>query len=301
MKAMHILAGAVASAAALAAAPVSAQDERCPRIAGTEMVAPGPETLAGAESHIYKTVDGADLRLHVLHPEGGSNGGAALVLFSGAGWMFNQVASALPHAKPLVARGMTVILPDYRTYCRDGVNIVEEVEDAKSAMRWVRAHAAELGVDPSRIAASGGSAGGHLALSTAMFPDVDAPGEDRGVSTRPDLLVLFYPCVDPTSEIERQYSGAAIGDRGAEVSARLHMTSGLPPTIIFQGTADPLYDGVRAYCAEARAAGNSCEFVEYEGADHGFFNPANPTEWSEDAAAGMDAFLTKAGYLPPAE
>src|SRR5690606_17083148 len=74
---------------------------------------------------------------------------------------------------------------------RQGVEAKECVIDAKAAMRWIRAHAAKLGIDPNRLAAAGGSAGGHLAAAVATLPDHDAA--DRSVSTVPNALALFNP------------------------------------------------------------------------------------------------------------
>ena len=70
------------------------------------------------------------------------------------------------------------------------------VEDAKSAMRWVRANAARLGIDPNRIVSCGGSSGGHLAASVAALEDFDSPGDDLRISARPNAMLLHYPLLD---------------------------------------------------------------------------------------------------------
>src|SRR6185369_7227454 len=107
--------------------------------------------------------------------------------------------------------------------------VTEQMADAKSAIRWVRGHAKELGVDPKRIAVSGASSGGHLALSAAAFDSFDEPSENKSISSKPNLLVLFYPCVDQTAEVERQGSAPALGDHGQDVSPLYHVKKGLPP------------------------------------------------------------------------
>ncbi len=168
------------------------------------------------------------------------------------------------------------------------------MEDAAAAVIWVRSHADELGVDPKRIAVSGGSSGGHLAVSTAVFPKSVRTKEGRLISSRPDLLVVFYPCLDLTSEFEKS-SAEAFGDHGRDVSPLFHVAAGLPPTVLFQGTKDPLYPEGKAYCAEARRKGDICRFVEVENASHGFF--ARPGPAYDEGLAGMDKVLADAGYL----
>jgi acetyl esterase/lipase len=210
--------------------------------------------------------------------------------------MFGNVANFMPNARLLAARGVTVVMPDIRSWCRDGTNIVDQVADSKAAVRWVRSHAAELGVNPARIAVAGGSSGGHLALSTAMFAEIDA-AEERVTKSRPDLLLLFFPCVDPTSEIEQAVSAPAIGARGAEVSPLLHLAAGLPPTIVLQGTDDPLLGNVREFCRRSGELGNSCDYHEYAGAKHGFMRQGQ--DHYEEGFAALLAFLERRGYALP--
>ncbi len=270
----------------------------CPN-AKPDQVEPAPATLPGADSYVYKTVGDRPFRLYVRQPPGGSPGSAkraAMVFFTGGGWMFLNVKFPTPQAEYFARRGAVTIVVDYRVFCRDGANIVDQVRDVKAAMGWVRAHAKELHVDPARIAAVGGSSGGQLALSTAMFRGLDDL-TDR-VSSRPNLLVLYFPCVDETTPVELKYSAKAIQSYGKEVSPALHVAAGLPPMFIAQGTADELYGENKDYCAKVIAAGDSCTFVEYKDAPHGFFREGQP--WYQDALHETDQYLTQHGYLPPA-
>ena len=278
------------------ASPAAAQTKYCPKLSDNSLVAPGPEHIDGADAYVYRTVNGASFRLHVLRPAAATKRNPAVVLYMASGWMFGNLKNGLPLAQQLAARGITVILPDIRSHCRDGVDVVDEVGDANAAFRWVHTHAAQLGIDPHRIAASGGSAGGHLALSTAVFPQVGSQGQPAG--SGPDLLLLFFPCVDPTSEVEMQYSAAAVAARGAQVNVLANVRRGLPPMLILQGTDDPLYKEVNTFCAKAKAAGDSCGYAEFPGAKHGFFRPGD--EHYEPAFARLEAFLVKAGYLKAA-
>ena len=261
---------------------------------------PSPPAIEGATAYDYKVVGARALRLYVFgaaKPDDRPGGPRPTIVFLfGGGWVAGNVSQYIPQARYFAARGMVTVLADYRVFCRDHATIIDEMSDVKASVRWVRAHATELGVDPSRIAVSGQSSGGHLALTTAMFEDLD-PDANR-VSARPDLLLLFYPCVDITSPQDRIYSVFVAGAHGQDVSPLFHVTGGLPPTIIFHGDADPLYAGARLYCDREKAAGNACEFVTFEGAPHGFFFAPDPKhDWYERGLHGMERYLVAAGYL----
>ena len=194
---------------------------------------------------------------------------------------------------------MVAIVADYRVFGRHQTTATAAVADAKSAMRWVRAHAKELRVDPNRIAAGGGSAGGHLAAATATIDAFEEPREDLKISSRPNALVLFNPALDTSGENLTEL----FGGKGPDVSPVDHIRAGLPPTVIFHGKADTTvpYAIVERYCEGAKKAGNQCQLFGYEGATHGFFNPGRDDgKWYEETVREMDRFLTAIGYLAAA-
>jgi acetyl esterase/lipase len=260
-------------------------------------VAPQPASVAGAAAHVYKTVGAIELRLHVFSPArtDANRRRPAVVFFFGGGWRAGSVMQFVPQAQHFATRGMVAIVADYRVSGRHQTTPFESMADAKSAIRWVRAHAAELGVDPNRIAAAGGSAGGHIAVSAAVIEKGDEPGENATISSKPDALVLFNPVVD-TSRI------APFGDRAPEASPFHHLTRALPPTLILHGRADatvPYADVVR-FCEKATALGARCQLVGYDDAPHGFFNPQREEgKWHRETLQEADRFLTRLGYLPP--
>jgi acetyl esterase len=282
-------------------ASAAAQENLCAQRAGTVGTQPQPASLTGATPYVYKSIQGIDLHLHVFNPAASGKAASkrpAIVFFFGGAWMIGSVTELVRPAEYFSSRGATAILVEYRVFCRSGADIVDEIADAKSAVRWVRSHAGELAIDPDRIVVSGASSGGHLALSTAMFRQWDEAAEDPLVSSKPNLLVLFYPCVDETTPEERSYGGDAIGAHGKDVSPLYHIVAGLPATILFQGTADSLYSENKRYCEAARAKGNRCEFVEYRQAPHGFFHSGGKTaDWYAKGLHEMDRFLMRAGYL----
>jgi acetyl esterase/lipase len=175
------------------------------------------------------------------------------------------------------------------------------VEDAKSAVRWIRAHAGELGVDPRRIAAAGGSAGGHIAAATATVPGQDAAGEDTAISSAPNALVLFNPVVMVTSvegvwempaNLRERFGPGQLSD----LSPFDHVRRDHPPTLIQHGVADALVPlaTVRAYCDRVVERGSRCDVAEYEGGAHGFFNN---DPFYEPTVERMIQFLQSIGWI----
>ena len=156
-----------------------------------------PPSFPEAREEIYKTVGDAKLRLYVFEPEGHKPGDSrpAIVFFFGGGWRSGSPAQFYEHCKYLASRGMVAMTADYRVSSRHGVKALACVADAKSAIRWVRANAKRLGVDPDRIVAGGGSAGGHTAACTGVVPGLDEPGEDSSISSVPNAMALFNPAV----------------------------------------------------------------------------------------------------------
>ena len=253
---------------------------------------PQAATVEGGTAHIYKTAGKNQLRLHVFQTKAtGPN--AAILFFFGGAWMQGDVAQFAPQARHFAQRGMVAVLVDYRVLNRHGTTPFDAMADARSALRWVRAHATELRIDPNRIVAAGGSSGGHLALSAAVFDAFDEAGEDTKVSARPNALVLFNPAVDTSRN-------RLFGDRGRDGSPLHHLRAGLPPMLILHGKADMTvpYSDVDRVCTDDKALGNQCRLVGYEGAAHGFFNPGRDQKWYRETLLEADRFLTALGYLP---
>ena len=140
-----------------------------------------PPNMPEARIETYKSVEGTDLKMWIFEPEGhkASDSSPAIVFFFGGGWRNGTPGQFHQQAMHLAARGMVAMAADYRVLNRQGVKVHKCVQDAKSAIRWVRTNAKRLGIDPNRLAAGGGSAGGHLAASTASLPDHDDPAGDK--------------------------------------------------------------------------------------------------------------------------
>lgn len=256
-------------------------------------------TLEGAAKVEYKQAGDAKLHLHVYYPRGWSKHDtrSAIVFFFGGGWVAGTPAQFSPQCAHLASRGMVAITAEYRVRSRHGVHPAECVADAKDALRWVRAHAAALGIDNARIAASGGSAGGHVAASTATLGRL--PEEQQAaIDCTPNALILYNPVCDTTL---LGYGGKRLADRMTELSPVHHIKPHMPPTIIFHGDADKTvpHENARRFKRLMDEAGNACELVTYEGAGHGFFNQGRAGNEYENTTRRLDAFLTKLGFIAP--
>ena len=278
---------------------------------------PYPPEMEGTTSEVYRAVGDVELRMYFCNPEGhtADDERPAIVLFFGGGWRGGSPQQFLPHCRYLAERGMVAAVADYRVASRHGVTADECVKDAKSAVRWLRSNADRLGIDPNRIAAGGGSAGGHLAAATATLPGHDPDPE--GPSATPNALVLFNPATvlapvdgDPLpTEEQRERFGALTERFGAppeSMSPYHHLREGLPPTIMFHGTADETVPHSTAdrFCLGLREHGARCDFVSYHDQGHGFFNfgrgeGEEKNKWYEDTVSRMDGFLYSLEWLDP--
>ena len=244
---------------------------------------------------VFKEFDKDPLELHVFLPEGwkASDKRAAAVFFFGGGWVGGTPTQFFPQSRYLASRGMVAISAQYRTRGSHGTTPTECVADGKSAVRWVRKHAAELGVDPNRIAAGGGSAGGHVAATTGVIDGLDEEGEDMSVSSKPDALLLFNPVTDLSRRFERG------GESIRAISPLQQVDASDPPTIVFHGRADTTvpFETAQTFCDAMKNVGNRCELVGYEGRPHGFFNYSRSRAAYTSTVWHMDRFLASLGYV----
>ena len=248
----------------------------------------------------FKKGKDKDLSAFVHFPEDWKQGEKrpAIVFFFGGGWVGGTPSQFVKQSDYLATRGMVGVRVEYRTIPKSGMELPTVCcAEAKSALRYVRSHAAELGIDPKRIAAAGGSAGGHLAAFTALVPGLDDPADDLKTSCQPDALVLFNPVFNNGPG---QWGHERLGDHFLEFSPAHHITKSAPPSIVFLGDADKLIpvSVLREFEAGMKKAGARCEAHVYPKAGHGFFNQ-DPHFTSTLIEA--DKFLGSLGWLkgPP--
>jgi len=273
-----------------------------------------PPKLDGAEIETYKTVGDTKLNLYIYNPPNHkpTDKTPAIVFFFGGGWTNGSPTQFEYHCQHLASRGMVAITADYRVASRNQVKAVECVKDAKSAIRYVRKEAARLGIDPNRIAAGGGSAGGHLAACTGVIKGFDETSEDASISSIPNAMALFNPAVvlaaAPGLETANQERVDSLKERmGVDpvlLSPYHQVKPGAPPAIVFHGKADNTvpYATAELFAKAMTEAGNKCVLMGYEGQAHGFFNYGRSNnEYYQKTVAALDDFLVSLGYIPPAK
>ena len=259
-----------------------------------------PLELKGATAHCYKATAQGELYLYVFRPQGDrQEKRPAAVFFFGGAWNGGTPKQFEEHASYLASRGMVGIVADYRVKSRHKTSPFECVQDGKSAVRWIRSHAAKHGIDPDRLAAGGGSAGGHVAAATATVPGLNEKGEDLSVSCRPNALVLFNPVYDNGPQ---GYGFDRVGKekRYREISPIDNIRKGTPPAIVFLGDKDNLIPVATAqrYQKLMQNVGSKSVLHIYPGQGHGFFNIRKGGQKIFDQTmVQTDAFLTDLGYL----
>jgi acetyl esterase/lipase len=253
---------------------------------------------------VYKTVGDRELKLYVTNPADwkADDQRPAIVFYHGGGWVGGAPGQFTEHAKYLASRGMVAIQVEYRLLDRKANEPPTAcIHDAKSAMRWVRSRADQLGIDPARIASAGGSAGGHLAAFVGMVEGTDDPQDDLSVSAKSNAMVLFNPVFDNGPD---GWGAQRVGDRYREFSPFHNVSSDDPPAIVFLGSADKLIPVQTAHDFQSamREAGVRCEVMIFDGQPHGFFNYGrNGNQPYYETVIAADKFLASLGWLegPP--
>ena len=268
-----------------------------------------PEKFQGAKKVVYKTIGDIKLHLHIFRPADNKPNAPAIVFFFGGGWKGGTPGQFEQQCRYLANRGIVAMTAEYRIRNLHGTLATACVEDGKSAVRWIRANAKKLGVDPDRIAAGGGSAGGHVAACTGVIKGFKAKGEDSKISSVPNAMVLFNPpCVLAPVPERKDFLNpeniAGLRERMGvpleQLSPWHHVRKGLPPTLVLHGKDDPTvkFWTAEAFVKKMKAAGNQAELAAYPGEKHGFFNYGRGGNKMFIATMRRtDEFLAQLGWL----
>lgn len=240
----------------------------------------------------YTKTKQADLEIVVHYPPGWkeTDKRPGIVFFFGGGWENGTINAFKPQAEYLASRGMVTARADYRVKSRHGVTPKECVDDARTAIRWFRQNAAKLGVDPDKIVASGGSAGGHIAACTTLMPASES--KDETVSCKANALLLFNPVLRFGPQMLKKVDNdEAVGKA---ISPILYLAKDSPPTLLFFGTDDFLFKQGEEFIQRSKELGHRSEMFTAEKQPHAFFWKK---PWLEKTTQRADEFLTSLGYL----
>ncbi len=247
------------------------------------------------ERVLYKSTDQADLNLFVYKPVDfdKSQTYSCIVFFHGGGWNSGDYKQFERQSIYFASRGMVAFSVEYRIRNKHGTSPIEAMEDAKSAIRFIRSNAKLFSVNPNLIAAAGGSAGGHLAAVAGNIDLFENPNEDLSVSSKPNLLILYNPVL----HFGRKWQWIK---NPSDASPYENLKKGAPPTIILTGTEDKIVpvELVKNYKKRMESIGSRCDLILYEGAEHAFFNKGDDFL---DTVLQTDIFLKSNWYLsgPP--
>ena len=247
------------------------------------------------EKIFYKSTEQTDLNLFIYNPVDFDKSQTynCIVFFHGGGWNSGDYKQFERQSIYFASRGMVAISVEYRIRNKHGTSPIQAMEDAKSAIRFIRLNAELFSINPNRIAAAGGSAGGHLAAVAGNIDLFDNPSEDLTISSKPDLLILYNPVL---------HYGRKWGwiDNPSSASPYENLSEGAPPTIILTGTKDKIVpvELIENYKKRMEAVGSRCDVFFYEGAEHAFFNKGQDFI---DTLYKSDIFLKSNWYLsgPP--
>jgi acetyl esterase/lipase len=268
--------------------------------------APAPETV------VVRRVGDQEVKLEFFRPLENPVGkrAPAIVWIHGGAWVGGTTDATTPHARYFASRGMFTANVVYRLASPGKVTVADCLADCRGAMSYLREHAAELGIDPTRIAVAGDSAGGHLAASLGTLPGGD-------VSSQPNAMLLYNPIVDMTEGEWIRYAvgGEALANRKSPLPAApqdlalarslsplFHVRAGQVPSIILHGRGDRVVPVSQAerFAAASRVAGIRCDLVIYENnIGHAFVLAAYkyPEPVVVEAIRAADRFLVSLGWL----
>lgn len=208
-----------------------------------------PDDITEFKNVEYKNVDGTSLTLNVYVPKSVKKATPCLVFIHGGGWSKGKKEDYLLYNLAFAKRGYITATVQYRLVPK--AKFPGPVEDVTSAIRFLKTHAADYNIDANKIAAVGGSAGGHLAMMVGYADNDDflATGEESLPSSRVQAVINFYGVVDCTTEtaIAAHQVKKFIGKKYKEdpepyknASPISHLTADDPPTLTFHGTIDEL-------------------------------------------------------------
>jgi len=242
---------------------------------------------------VYGKRHGQDLTIDVVRPS--NPNGFGVVLMVSGGWKSGAGSIRPWMMAPLLRRGYTVFGVYHISQPR--ASVMEITEDVNRGVRYVRHHASEYQVDPKRLGVTGGSSGGHLSLMLATLGGPGVGGASDPIeaeSSAVQAVAIFYPVTDllnlgkstenlgdggPPKSFVKSFGPDGTNLTvwkviGREMSPIFHVTSNLPPTLIYHGDADTLVplDQSERFQAEARKAGRTVELVVHPGGKHGWLS-----------------------------
>ena len=260
------------------------------------------EILKDAATYVYERRTEGDVLAHLFFPEKSSTTPRpAIIFFHGGFWDAPTPTQFVPHCLHFAARGAVAVAAETRTSVKNGTGPVESIEDARALVRWLRANADTFNLDPQKITIGGAAGGAYLALLATMPSVKELPPVD-GFDCRPQALILFSTLVNTAAKgpANERFPDAKAAKR---LSPTGLIRRKLPPMLLFHGTSDRItpFEEVEKFRRRMRWRGNACQIINFERADHSFFNFNVSHKNFELTIGAADRFLVEHGLLPPDE
>lgn len=260
------------------------------------------EILKDAATYVYQERPQGPVQAHLFFPEKSTpEPRTVVVFFHGGFWDSPTPTQFVPHCLHFASRGAVAVAAETRTGARHGTGALEAIEDARDLIRWLRHNADTFNLNPDKVVIGGAGGGALLALLATMPKAKHLPPVD-GLDCHPQALILFSSLVNTASK------GPAVDRFPDARSAKRHSPSQLirrklPPMILFHGKSDRItpFDDVERFRRKLRFWGNFCELVDFERADHSFFNFNVSHKNFELTIHAADRFLVERGFLEPDE
>ena len=260
------------------------------------------EILKDAATYVYQERPQGAVQAHVFFPANASpEPRPVVVFFHGGLWDSPTPTQFVPQCLHFASRGAVAVAAETRTGVRHGTGPLEAVEDARDLIRWLRHNADTFNLDPNRVVIGGAGGGAFLALLATMPKVKQMPPVD-GLDCRPQALILFSALVNTAAKgpASERFPNSKTAKR---MSPSHLIRRKLPPIIMFHGKSDRItpFDEVDRFRRKMRFWGNTCELVDFERADHSFFNFNVSHKNFELTTNAADRFLVDQGLLAPAE
>jgi acetyl esterase/lipase len=272
------------------------------------MAEPQTGRVTVEEGVVFGTGGDRELKCDIYWPPQPGPNRPSVLLVHGGGWVQGDRTQLRGYGILLGRLGYVCVATEYRLAPQH--NWPAQLHDVKASLRWMRANAGHLGIDPQKIAVSGNSAGGHLSLmvaGTQNMPEFEGEGGNPAVSTSVAACIAFYAPVR-LAELWERAQGAMLPQLFAAEATRqvregaspiTHAANGYPPTLLITGNKDELVsfrESIRMYEALIDA-GARAELHVYEGAPHAF--DALP-DFGRQCASIMALFLDRVMTNPRA-
>ena len=259
------------------------------------------ELLKDAKEHIYQQEDGCELKAYCFNPPNHDPAELkpAIIFFHGGLWDVSMPTQFAPHCLHFASRGMVAVCVEYRVDTKHQASPIDSFEDAQMAILWLKHNYASLGVDPNRIIAAGAASGAHMALSLAMQPKALEIG---GHHSRPQGVIALSALVNTT---RKGMESARFGHHkvARDYSPSSHVQKGIVPSLFPHGKADTIvpHEHIVKFTKALKRKKNQCELIDFDGANHSFFNFNVSATLFEIVMNSMDAFVSNLGYIEPIE